>query len=106
MRPEYSTLQSVIHDPGQGKDGEGRTNPIKRSQLNKLITNLGDGKSSPLYWNPSGRPEIMPLQELRDSYDDNAKRFGNGWTTNDTMNALVYKMKMKQEADGLHSSTL
>ena len=48
----------------------------------------------------------MPLQELQDLYDVHTKRYGNGWTKEDTKNALVQKMKAKREADGFGSSTI
>ena len=33
MQPEYSTLQPVIHEPGQGKDDERRLNPYKKIMI-------------------------------------------------------------------------
>ena len=80
--------------------------PVRQAQLNVLIKDMGDGKSLPMFWNTRGAPEIMPLQELRDLYDIHTKRDGNGWTKEDTKNALVQKMKAKREADGFDSSTI
>ena len=48
----------------------------------------------------------MPFEQLRSFFDDHAKREGNGWAEEHTKNALIKKIKVKLEADGLNSSTV
>ena len=74
--------------------------PIKRVQLNSLTKDMSDVKTLPTFWNSRGRVEIMPLQELRDSFDVHTQRQGNGWANADMMNALIQKMEEKLEAAG------
>ena len=80
--------------------------PAKRSQLNQLLKDDGEGKSLPTFWDCRGRPDYMSLGDLRIEFDEHAKRDGNCWTHEQTENALVKRMKAKLTSAGLDLSTI
>ena len=71
-----------------------------------LIKAASNGDSPQLYWNSRGRPDILPLEKLRERFDEHSKREGVAWTRDQTKDALTNALKTKREEKGLDASTV
>ena len=72
--------------------------PVKYRMFNILLKVSSFGAKSPIYWNSIGRKEIMLLEELRSMSDVHIQRQGKGWTSDNTRQELVRKLKTNLEA--------
>jgi len=80
--------------------------PVQICRFNRIIKAAANGDSPQVYWNSRGRPDILPLEKLRETFDEYSKREGVAWTRDQTKDALTNALKTKREEKGLDASTV
>ena len=75
--------------------------PIRISALNNFAKNHVEGdKPVPLFWDQKGGCDYIPIDDLHGMLQQKGKRVGQGWSYDDTKNAVYDAKKARAAAGG------